>query len=146
VLAVFAISIVLIVVDQVSKILVVQLISPENPIQIIPHVLEFTLVRNTGIAFGLFKNYSTLVHGIVFVGCVVLIITLFRYNTKSHLTMIASACMLGGAIGNLIDRVRVGAVIDFIDFQIWPVFNLADSFISIAAGLFIITVLKNPHS
>ncbi|MBU1864362.1 MAG: signal peptidase II [Candidatus Omnitrophica bacterium] len=130
------------VIDQVTKIIMLSNISPYKSVTIIPHVLDFTLVKNTGIAFGLLKNHSTIAHCLVLIGCVLLVGVLRNLHSNSRANKLACAFMIGGALGNLVDRIRFGAVIDFIDFKIWPVFNLADTFISIAAGLFIILLFR----
>jgi signal peptidase II len=104
---------------------------------IIRDYFHMTLVHNTGIAFGLFKN-----QGIVFIIIPVIAIILLGYNiyyyknndeNLSRLYIVAFSLILGGAIGNLIDRILFGYVIDFIDLRVWPVFNLADSAITIGA-------------
>lgn len=105
---------------------------PTQPI--LPNVFHLTLVHNTGVAFGLLKGSGLLVTlgtlGIIVGFC------------WSRLLTLSAGLILGGAIGNLIDRLRVGAVIDFLDFRIWPVFNLADSCITLGAVLMAWQILK----
>jgi len=110
---------------------------------IIPHVFHITRVHNTGVAFGLFRDNGILSLVFVIVGIVLLIIILYNMRTFSRLGRIACAFIVGGAVGNIIDRIRFGYVIDFIDLQIWPVFNIADTCISVAAGLLLISLLLN---
>ncbi len=104
---------------------------------IVHNVLHMTLVRNTGIAFGLFKNQK-----IVFIIIPLIMIALliynfyhYKYNNEklSRLYIVAISLIIGGAIGNLVDRILYGYVIDFIDLRVWPVFNIADSAITIGA-------------
>lgn len=123
--------------DRVTKIFFAKVLLLGESIPVIHKFLHFTLVHNTGIAFGMFKN-----HGIVFIIVPIIAIALLIYNIfyykyqdekLSRLYIVAFSLILGGAIGNLIDRIYYGHVIDFIDFRIWPVFNIADSAITIGA-------------
>ena len=128
----------LIVLDQSSKIYIAKIMISNNfqNIQIFPF-LNITFVRNTGISFGLFSDggifnrYFFTVFAIV-IGTTLLIIALFN---SEKLIQIALLFISGGAIGNAIDRVYFGGVIDFIDFFLynfhWPAFNFADIFITL---------------
>ena len=134
----FIITTTVVLADRATKVFFSDLLNLGESIPIIHNILHFTLVHNTGIAFGLFKD-----HGIVFIIIPITLIGLLVFNIyfnhhDQDLTLsyiIAFALILGGAIGNLIDRIFIGHVIDFIDFRIWPVFNLADSAITVGAGL-----------
>ena len=99
-------------------------------------------MHNTGIAFGILKGSSNIILAVTVIGLALIVYSLRKdfLNGKDCLGVrellvrkITIGFILGGAIGNMIDRVRFGYVIDFIDFRIWPVFNLADSFITIGA-------------
>ena len=96
-----------------------------------------TLVHNTGIAFGFFKDQGIVFIIIPIIAIILLVFNVFYYRQNdealSRPYIIAFSLILGGAIGNLIDRIMYGYVIDFIDFRIWPVFNIADSAITIGA-------------
>jgi signal peptidase II len=125
--------------DRFTKIFFSDLLSTGESLPIIRNVLHFTLVHNTGIAFGLFKN-----HGVVFIivpiiASVLLIYNIYYYKSNneelSRLYIVAFSLILAGAIGNLIDRICFGYVVDFVDLRIWPVFNIADSAITIGAGI-----------
>ena len=127
----------IVLIDRLTKIFFSKLLGVGESLPVIPHVLHMTLVHNTGIAFGFFKD-----QGIVFIIIPVIAIVLLIYNIyyfKSNneqltrLYVFAFSLILAGAIGNLIDRITCGYVIDFIDFRIWPVFNIADSAITIGA-------------
>ena len=99
------------------------------------------MVRNSGVAFGLFQGYGLLVT----LATLVLLVVLMRTTLRSSQGRLVPLCMgliLGGAVGNLIDRVRFGGVVDFLDFRVWPVFNLADSCITIGAVLMALSLLK----
>ncbi len=120
--------------DQITKFLAVKFLQLNTPFVLIKNFLNLTLVYNRGAAFGMFKNQL-----FTFVFISVLAIVFIAYNLKnkrnSFIFKISLSLILAGAMGNLIDRLRFGFVIDFLDFRIWPVFNLADSAITIAAFL-----------
>ena len=122
-----AISSVFIFIDQLIKILV-RKYSPD--IVVIRNFLELTFVKNTGAGFGILKGYLPL---LIFLNIVALIfiIWLLIYTKKSFLADISLAFILGGAIGNLLDRLIFGYVTDFISFTFWPAFNIADSAVTV---------------
>ncbi len=127
--------------DRVSKVFFSKILATGETIPVFPDVFHFTLVHNTGMAFGLFRD-----HGIVFIIIPIIAIALLVYNiyyyrenqNLSRSYIFAFSLILGGAIGNLIDRIFVGHVIDFLDFRIWPVFNIADSAITVGAVIILI--------
>jgi len=135
-----------VLIDQFSKFLALQYLSPQNSVPLIPHVLDLTLIRNPGVAFGLFSGYAPILFTIITVSLVFLFLIANRsHGTAAHGTSLADrwalSLILGGAIGNWIDRLRFEAVIDFLDFRIWPVFNFADTAITVGVGLYFIRVL-----
>jgi signal peptidase II len=92
-------------------------------------------VRNTGIAFGLFSNETT---GVIFVTAAAvggMLVFFARAGQRHAMVPIALGLVLGGSISNLVDRVRLGHVTDFLDFDYWPAFNLADTFIVVGVAL-----------
>ncbi len=126
-----------VLIDRITKVFFSDLLFYGESLPIISNVLHMTLIHNTGIAFGLFKD-----QGIVFIIIPVIAIVLLVFNIQyyrqnnealSRVYIVAFSLILGGAIGNLIDRIAFGYVIDFIDFRVWPVFNIADSAITIGA-------------
>lgn len=137
--------------DRVTKIVVANSFSlyetRDPPIAFLRHVFSFTYTTNTGAAFGLFPD-----HGIVFViiafAVVAAIIYYYRHLPVGYyLVRLALGLQLGGALGNLIDRLRQGYVIDFVDFNFWPlqdwaVFNVADSAIVVGVCLLAIVMLR----
>lgn len=123
-----------IILDQAAKFLATKYLELNHPLPLIKNFLNLTLVHNRGAAFGLFQN-QLLVFVLISAVAIILIIFSLRDKKNSALFKISLSLILGGAIGNLIDRVRFGFVIDFLDFRVWPVFNLADSVITIAAVL-----------
>ena len=127
--------------DRFTKIFFVSSLSVGESIPIIRHVFHFTLVHNTGIAFGLFKNQGMVFVIIPIIAIVLIVFNMYYYRNDSevtHVYIIAFSLILGGAIGNLTDRILYGHVIDFIDFRIWPVFNIADSAITIGTTILLI--------
>ncbi|GAB6094502.1 signal peptidase II [Desulfatiferula olefinivorans] len=132
--------------DQISKIVIVRFLAYGESIPVIPGCFNLTYVLNPGGAFGLFAGHSQwvrimlfLVFSLVAVG---FIFYLYRDVPPTH-PMLASALalILGGAVGNLIDRIRMGKVVDFLDVYAgsyhWPAFNVADSAICIGVGVFV---------
>ena len=139
---------VVVLIDQLSKFLALQYLSPHSPVLFVPQVLNLTLIRNSGVAFGLFSGYAPALFTVITISLIFLFLIANRsHGKKAHGTSIvdrwALSLILGGAIGNWIDRLRFGAVIDFIDFRIFPVFNLADTAITIGVGLYFIRVLMS---
>jgi len=132
--------------DQLTKYLIPQLISPGESVIIIKNFFYITLVHNTGIAFGLFKN-QTAIFIIISIVTIVLIffsILLRRKYREIHKSeLFAFSLILAGAVGNLIDRLRFGYVVDFLDFRIWPVFNIADSAITVGIILILIRCIPS---
>jgi len=112
-------------------------------IPVIKNILNITVVFNRGAAFGILKGYSNILvyAGIVFI--IMLIVIIRKDERKSMLSMVILGLILGGAFSNMFDRVVYGFVVDYLDFKIWPVFNLSDTCISIGAGiLFLRSFLK----
>ena len=133
----YAASIALIL-DRLTKHIAVNNMFEGQSVKVFPGIFHLTLVLNKGAAFGLLKDQKML-----FVALSVLVIIFIIYYTLSKKTtdraaLIALGLVLGGAVGNLIDRVRLGYVIDFLDLGIWPVFNIADSCITIGAAILIL--------
>lgn len=132
--------------DQASKAAVIAALGPPeagNRVQIIPNFLEFVHTFNTGIAFSLFQGQNTT---LLLVGLIVLGLLIYYYRAMpqgSRVLRIAVGAVVGGAIGNLVDRVRLGHVTDFIHVYYpgvfnYPVFNIADSCVSV--GMIVVAV------
>ena len=125
-------------------------------IQIIPGFFRLTHTENTGAAFSLFADSpshwkTAMLIGFSFVAMVIVSVLLWRQSRALTVTGIALSLILGGAVGNLWDRIASGRVVDFLLFYIqqyqWPVFNLADSAIVIGAALLVIEILwARPHT
>jgi len=121
--------------DQATKALLTASCAPGDSHPLVPRLLHLTYVQNTGAAFGLGKGQQALF--IVFSLIVIcwLIRELRRPAQLPALVVWGCALVLGGATGNLIDRLRLGYVVDFIDLRVWPVFNIGDSAITIGVTL-----------
>ncbi len=134
----------IIMVDQVSKQLVHSMMELGQSVTVISNFLYLTYVRNPGAAFGMFP-YQTAFFIAVTLVVVILILYYYRFLNEDHRWMrLGLSLQLGGALGNLIDRVTVAYVIDFINFTIWPpVFNLADAAIVIGIGIFLIAFWRD---
>ena len=136
--------------DQVSKAFILKHLPYHHSITIIKGFFDITHIRNPGGAFGLMANMSVVVRTVVFLfisSLAVGLILYFYIKTPREYVFLASAFALifGGAIGNLIDRVRFGVVVDFLDFYLgkyhWPAFNIADSAITVGIFIFIYHLL-----
>ncbi|MBN1755455.1 signal peptidase II [bacterium] len=137
---------VIFILDQVSKVLIVQNLTPHQSIPILGDILRFTLIFNVGGAFGT-KLGGTLFYLVMTISATIAIIVYFLVNKQqSRLLNISLVMVLGGAIGNLVDRVRLSKVIDFLDMGIgnlrWPIYNVADMAITFGLILLIITSFK----
>lgn len=130
--------------DQFSKWLIQANLNYGQSIQVIPGIFSLTYIQNPGVAFGLlaYKNkFFVLITMVLLAG----IAGLYRKIKKTpYLLQLALGLITGGALGNLLDRLRFGKVIDFLDFHFWPVFNFADSAIVIGTGLIMLNLLIRP--
>lgn len=137
--------------DQLSKWLVVEFLSRETPLVIIEGILRFKYSENRGAAFGSFDEHRWVFMIASIVGIIGMSIYLFKFRPKSKLACTALCMIIGGGVGNMIDRTfRTGeiyegekVVVDFIDFYPFPdiwnaIFNVADSFVCVGAGLLIL--------
>lgn len=135
-----AIFLLIIALDQISKYLIASAFSLGEGICVIEGLLDFTYVQNRGAAFGLLQGARVFFIILTIVVFVALIIYLYKARLTSPLEKTALAFIAGGAIGNFIDRLVLGYVRDFIEvtFIDFPVFNIADCFVCIGAGLYIL--------
>ena len=129
-----------VVLDQISKYAIVANIRLHESVDVIPGVLRFTYIRNEGAAFGSLDNARWVFMILSTIAIVAILGYLFWKKPQNKLLLSALILITGGGIGNMIDRIWLGYVIDFIDFcafpEIWMwVFNVADSFVCIGAGL-----------
>ena len=132
--------VVAVVLDQVSKYLVVANMELHESVDIIPGVLRFTYIHNDGAAFGSMDEHRWIFMVLSTVAIVGILVFLFWKKPKDKLLLSSLILITGGGIGNMIDRIALGYVIDFIDFCAFPkiwmwVFNIADACVCIGAGL-----------
>lgn len=124
------------VADQITKWIVLDRLGPDaddHSVSIIGELLQFTFVRNTGSAFGMFQGNSHIITWAALAAMIVLVLAFARNARTDPWFALAIGLQLGGAFGNLSDRIRHGYVVDFIDFPRFPTFNVAD--IAITCGV-----------
>lgn len=138
------------ILDQLSKLAVQHMLTLHNPIEIIPGFFNLTYIFNPGAAFGLFGNITetlrlTILIGVSIIAFAILFYMYTRIKERDNLILIPIAMIIGGAAGNLIDRVRFQMVVDFLDFYWgqfhWPAFNVADSAITVGTIILVVTIL-----
>ncbi len=146
-LLLFAVTGGVLLLDQATKFLVMRRIPFETSVPIVGDFLRFTHIRNRGVAFGLLSDQGIPFVFVSLVAMLLIVLSLRRVPREARTLRLALASILGGACGNLIDRVRFREVVDFIEVGVgryrWPVFNVADIavttgvFLFIAASLFV---------
>ena len=147
----FCLGLFIILADQITKYLALTKLVNKKPIVLIENLLELHFVKNYGAAFGIMQNQR--VFFIVITTIVLLVMSIYMIQKRNKLTNIVKVAigfLLGGALGNLIDRVKLGYVIDFIKVDLgklydFPVFNVADIFIVIGTGLLILIIIYDNH-
>jgi signal peptidase II len=142
-----AVAAVVLVLDQVTKLLVDGNIARGDSAELILGI-RLVNVRNTGVAFSSFQGSGALIGVIVGIALIALLVY-FSRNASKPLVWLPTGMLLGGAIGNVVDRIREGGVIDFIKVvDFWPAFNVADSAITIGVLLLLLWVMERrgaPH-
>lgn len=134
--------------DQASKFLVFHLLRnvPDRSVAIIPRILSLTCRHNTGTAFGRFQGHNWIFVLLTLFALAAVAYYLKRFTRPDEKLAIAGAAVVAaGAVGNLIDRVAFSGVRDFIDFHIWPVFNVADVLICAGAAALALSSLRKPE-
>lgn len=137
----------LVFIDQVSKLAVLKRLHQNDSIPVINNIFHITLVYNTGSAFGFLRGQNWILTYISVLAIILILFLLVRrpkFSTSLYLHVWQSALLLVlcGATGNLFDRIRLGYVVDFLDFRIWPVFNFADSMITCGVILLLFILFK----
>jgi len=130
--------------DRLVKGLVLAKMAFGQSIEVLPGIFRLTFIANNGTAFGLFKGQNTTLGIVSAVIAALIIMYALRHKGKVGFVISASlGLILGGALGNLFDRILYGYVIDFFDFRVWPVFNVADS--AITVGTVILALYYASH-
>lgn len=142
-------SIIFIIIDQLSKIIVVNNLTNNKSIEVIKSFFYLTYTNNKGAAFSILTGRRILLILVAFIVIGLLIYYVRKNKIEGKVNKIALSLVIGGSIGNLIDRILRGAVVDFIDIKIFgynfPIFNLADTFIVIGVFLLIIEMFRKEH-
>ena len=125
------------IIDQITKKIVMDSMQPNQTIPIIENIFHITFVRNPGAAFGILQDQRMFF--IVITSIIILVIIAIYWklaHERNLMLTIALGLQLGGALGNYIDRIRFAYVVDFFDFRVWPVFNVAD--MALVAGVILL--------
>lgn len=144
------------ILDQVSKLIVIASLESHQTLPVIPGFFNIVVVKNKGMAFGVFNQISSTLFYYLLLSVTVIAVAaviFFFFTLKKNQGWMASglSLILGGAMGNLADRIRLGYVIDFLDFVVknyhWPAFNVADSAVTAGAFCIVIEMMmgKNPQ-
>jgi signal peptidase II len=147
---VLLLSVAIVILDQVTKQWVTARFTLFESLPVIPGLFDLCYVRNTGAAWGILGGLNGLLIGLSVVVLLVLVFFRRSFLTDSLVHRLALALMVGGIVGNLLDRVRLQYVVDFLDFH-WrlhhfPAFNVADSAICVGVGLYMLSVLFLPKA
>ncbi len=142
IILIVGLSVLAAVIDQIIKIIVVNNLKPVSSVEFIPNLVSFTYVENKGAAFGILAN----ARWVFILFTILIIIALFVYIIKkkinSKLFITSAILIIGGGIGNLVDRIFLGYVVDFIKISFFPpAFNFADCCVTIGAVLMVIYLL-----
>ncbi len=140
-----------VLVDQATKLLVVNTLDLHESLEIIPSVFNFTYIQNRGAAFGMLDEHRWVFMVVSSLAIIAILVYLFKFAPKNNLLRVGLALVVGGGIGNMIDRVVLGYVVDFLDFcafdfWVW-IFNVADACVCVGAGIialyFIIDIIND---
>lgn len=141
------------ILDQATKYLVEKHVRLYEIITVVPGFFNLTHVRNKGAAFGILANVPGIWRGLFFISVTIIAVAVIGYLIRTateRLHLIAFSLIAGGAVGNLVDRLRYSEVVDFIQWYVkdyyWPSFNIADSAISIGVVLLFIDMLSGPST
>jgi signal peptidase II len=150
----YLITFLIVIADHIAKWIVRAKLYPRETLEIIPGYLRLSYMHNSGVAFGLFDDVESVwkpyvLAGMAIIAVAVIVIYGSRVSQSRKLMQLALATTLGGILGNFIDRLFRGYVIDFIELHIkevfhWPTFNIADSAITIGIVLLLIDTIRNP--
>lgn len=146
----YLVALAVLLLDQATKLIIIRTLRLGQTIPVVPGVFDIVYVLNPGAAFGFLATLSGRVRNPLFVAISIVAVALIifyreRFLRSHRLESIALSLVLGGAIGNLVDRLRYGVVVDFLDVHVsqyhWPAFNVADSAISVGVGLMVLDML-----
>jgi len=129
------------IIDRIAKLVAIKMLHAGQSVPVKPGIFHITLVLNNGAAFGLFKDRAAFFVAVSAAAVAAIMVYAWRHKGMAPPLAVSFGLILGGALGNLVDRVSFGYVIDYFDFRVWPVFNVADSAITIGVTLLIATTL-----
>jgi len=138
---IWTLAIFIFLLDRFSKIFVLRNLKLNESVEIIKNIFYLALVHNTGAAFGIFKNQTLFFIVVSILAVITIVIYIKKFLNIPFTIKTGLALILGGALGNLVDRLCFGYVVDFLDFKIWPVFNIADSAITVGTFLLIVNLM-----
>ncbi|MFA6849154.1 MAG: signal peptidase II [Selenomonadaceae bacterium] len=131
----------IVILDQIVKFYIQSMMLVGMSIPVVTDVFHITYILNPGAAFGILENQRMF---FILIGTAILCAAIYFYSyikKENIFIRYGVSMLLGGAVGNLIDRIRIGYVIDFFDFRIWPIFNIADIAIVVGVGCIVYSVL-----
>lgn len=152
---VVAIAAVVVVLDQIVKLIALDRLTPGIPVDVVPGLVALTLVRNPGVAFGLLSGIPAGWRWVVGLFSLLALVVLLRVALRvlprgGWRERTSIGLIFGGAVGNLIDRTRFGSVVDFVDVYVrgwhWPAFNVADSAITVGVALLALGLISDKSS
>jgi signal peptidase II len=146
-----AVAALVVLIDQVTKFAIVERLTIGESLPVYRNLISFRHIRNTGAVFGIMRGAGSYFTVFSIVAAAILIIVLFVARKSSLFVKASLGLILGGAVGNLIDRLRYGNVVDFVDVGIsgklrWPCFNIADVAITVGVALLVINTLRKPET
>ena len=140
-----AIVFIVIALDQFTKYLIKISMYPHESIPVIENIFHITFVKNQGAAFGIFQGQTAFLIVMTILIIFLLIGVYWKFARQNTILTIGLALQLGGAVGNFIDRIRFSYVVDFFDFRVWPVFNIADMAIVVGVAIVVWQILVWPE-
>ena len=144
-IALAAVAIAAVAADQVTKHIVASQLSLDDEVKVIgPFSIHH--VQNSGIAFGLFSSATAVVIVLTTVAVAWMLFFFARSGARHPILPVALGLVIGGSVSNLVDRVRLGHVTDFLDLKFWPAFNLADSFIVVGVAILLLALLQSDRA
>lgn len=142
-IAFLMVSLFMVLLDFVTKYIVTVSMDLHQTIPLLNNIFHLTYVRNTGAAFSMLSGQRLFLILLPILIIVAIVVYIIKYKPKNKFLLLALSMIASGGIGNLIDRIRFGYVIDFFDFRLinFPVFNVADIFVTVGAAIFIILLI-----
>ena len=135
----FIIIAVIVALDQLAKYLIRTNFVLNSSIPLVDGIFHITYIHNSGAAFSIFQNKTGFLIGMQLIVIAIVLVYLIKRQKKEHWCLLLSLSLIAaGGIGNLIDRAASGYVVDFLDFRIWPIFNVADISVCVGCGLLIL--------